>query len=182
MPRLTGIFGSNFAIVAICFLSFACSGCQDGWDTKAYRNAVRTGRPLIGPAMEMEKQFPNTEHMLIMYGSKTTAEHEWQSVAFFGGRYVLTMTVNVILSSDGKSIVKTDGEPKFYLWVCKQMLDGGGALYHPSREQHFGVQKWTEFRDSGYDPRILDPGYDGSTLPNFDQFADSWQQSRKIWR
>ena len=169
-------------MVAICFLSFACCGCQNGWDTNAYRDAVRSGRPLIAPAMEMETQFPKTEHMLIMYGARGRATQEWQTVSFFGGRYELTMTVNVILSSDGKKIVKIDEEPKFDLWVCDKVSADGGATFYGSRYREFGLQKWNEFRDSGFDPIVLDPVADGSTLPDFDGYADSWQQSRKIWR
>jgi len=68
--------------------------CQSGWDTKDYRTAVRSGRAVIAPVMEMEKQFSNTEHMLIMYGGTGSGKHEWQTVSFFGGRYELTMSVD----------------------------------------------------------------------------------------
>ena len=183
MPALIGRLRNNFALVTICSLSFGCSGCQSGWGMNDYRTAVRSGRSLITPALEMEKQFPKTEHMLIMYGGTGSTQHEWQTVAFFGGRYELTMTVNVILSSDGKEILKVVGEPKFYLSVCQKILDGGGgATYIGTRYQKFGLQKWNEFRDSGYDPKILDSANDGSTLPDFDAFADIVQQSRKVWR
>ena len=183
MPALIGIHRNNFAMVMISLLSFGCSGCQSGWDMKDYRTAVRSGRSLIAPALEMEKQFPKTEHMLIMYGGTGSTQHEWQTVAFFGGRYELTMTVNVILSSDGKKILKVDGEPKFYLSVCQKILDdGGGATYIGSRDQQFGLQKWNEFRDSGFALNTLDPAHDGSTLPSFDAFADIVQQNRKVWR
>ena len=179
---LMEILRNNFALVTICLLSFGCSGNRSGWDTKDYRTAVRSGRSLIAPALEMEKQFPKTEHMLIMYGSNRSEKHEWQSVAFFGGRYELTLSLNVVLSSDGTKIIKVDEEPKFDLWVCQKMQVSGGASYDPSRAQRFGLQKWNEFRDSGFDLKTLDPAYDGSKLPDFDEFADRVQQSRKVWR
>ena len=183
MPAPIDMRQKSFVAIAIGLLCCGCIGCQDGWDTKAYRTAVRSGRPLIAPAMEMEKQFSNTEHMIIMYGGTGTVEHEWQTVAFFGGRYELTMSVNVILSSDGKKILKVVEEPKFYLSVCQKILDGGGgATYIEARYQHFGLKKWNEFRDSGFDLNTLDPAHDGSTLSSFDTFADIVQQSRKVWR
>ena len=182
MRGLSGILRNNFALVLIFLHSFGCSGCRSGWDTKDYRSAVRSGRSVIAPAIEMEKQFSNTEHMLIMYGGTGSNKHEWQTVSFFGGRYVLTLSVNVILSSDGSKIVKADEEPKFILWVCQEIHEGGGASYDSSRGQEFGLQKWNEFRDSGFDLKNLDPAYDGSTLPDFDAYADSWQQNRKVWR
>lgn len=183
MLSLNGIPWNHFALATICLLSFGCSGCQNGWDTNDYRSAVRSGRPLIAQAIEMEKQFPKTEHMLIMYGGTGSAQHEWQTVAFFGGRYELTMTVNVILSSNGKRILRVVGEPMFYLSVCQKIHDdSGGASYIGSRYQEFGLQRWNEFRDSEFDVKTLDPAHDGSTLPNFDTFADIVQQSRKVWR
>ena len=105
--------------VAVIAVTLVCIGCQSGWDMNDYRSAVRSGRPLISPSLEMEKQFPKTEHMLIMYGGTGSTQHEWQTVSFFGGRYELTMTINVILSSDGKKILKVVSEPKFYLSVCR---------------------------------------------------------------
>ena len=171
------------SLLAAIAVSLSCIGCQHGWDMNDYRTAVRSGRSLIAPALEMEKQFPKTEHMLIMYGGTGSTLHEWQTVAFFEGRYELTMTVNVILSSDGKKILKVVEEPKFYLSVCQKILDGGGgATYIASRDQQFGLKKWNEFRDSGFDLNTLDPAHDGSTLSSFDTFADIVQQSRKVWR
>ncbi len=170
------------AAVAIGLLCGGCIGYNGGWDMAAYRSAIRSGRTLIAPTLEMEKQFVKTQQMLIMYGSNRSRLYEWQSVAFLGGRYELTMSVQVILSSDGTKVVKVDGEPKFDLWVCHEIHPGGGVSYAPSRAQQFRVQKWNEFRDSGYDPKILDPAYDGSTLPDFDTFADTVQPNRKVWR
>ena len=76
MLGLIGILRNHFALVTICLLSFGCSGCQSGWDMHDYRTAVRSGRSLIAPALEMEKQFPKTEHMIIMYGGTGSARHE----------------------------------------------------------------------------------------------------------
>ena len=84
MRGLSGILRNNFALVLIFLHSFGCSGCRSGWDTKDYRSAVRSGRSVIAPAIEMEKQFSNTEHMLIMYGGTGSNKHEWQTVSFFG--------------------------------------------------------------------------------------------------
>ena len=55
------------SLIAAIVISLVCSGCQSGWDMSDYRTAVRSGRSVIAPAIEMEKQFSNTEHMLIMY-------------------------------------------------------------------------------------------------------------------
>ena len=170
------------SLIAVIAVSLFCIGCQHGWDTNDYRTAVRSGRSLVAPALEMEKQFPKTEHMIIMYGGTGSARHEWQTVAYFGGRYELTMTVDVLLSSDGKTVAKVLDEPKFLLNVCDRITPGGVALYSGTRNQTFGIGEWTKFRISAYDPKTIDSEYDGSELPNFDTFVDGVQQSRKIWR
>jgi hypothetical protein len=172
----------RFKCIVVTLLLLAGCGIS-GYSMTSYRSAILSGRALIKPALEIETQFPKTEHMIIMFGATGSDEHEWQTVSFFGGRYELTMTVNVILSSDGTKILKVVGEPTFYLSVCQKILDdGGGATYIGSRYQKFGLQKWNEFRDSEFDLKTLDPAHDGSTLPNFDAFADIVQQSRKVWR
>lgn len=174
-----------------CFLSVAmisccCLGCGNSryssGDLISYRSAIRSGRTAIKASLEMETAFPKTEHMIIMYGGTGSARHEWQTVAYFGGRYELTMTVDVLLSSDGKTVAKVLDEPKFLLNVCDRITPGGVALYSGTRNQTFGIGEWTKFRISAYDPKTIDSEYDGSELPNFDTFVDGVQQSRKIWR
>jgi hypothetical protein len=146
----------------------------------SYRSAIRSGRALIKPALEIETQFPKTEHMIIMYGAVGSDEHEWQTVSFFGGRYQLTMSQQVLLSPDGTKILKVIGAPVFYLLKCESVTADGGASYTGKLSLDF--DKWNAFRESRFDMRIIDPDWDGSVLEDFDAFADSVQASRKIWR
>ncbi len=98
-------------ILTVVLMLCASSGCGYSGDVPSYRSAIRSGRKIIAPALAMEKQFPKTEHMLIMYGGTGSAQHEWQTVSYFGGRYELTMTVDVLLSDDGKTIENVIQEP-----------------------------------------------------------------------
>ncbi len=169
-------------LLAAFAVSLFCSGCQDGWDTKAYRTAVSSGRSLIAPAIEMEKQFADTEHMLIMYGA-TGSKHEWQTVSFFGGRYELTMSVDVFLHSNGTSVLRVDDNPRFSLSVYRSIeANGHRAAVDKSRGTEFSIDKWLAFKESGFDLKILDPAYDGSVLPYFKEYANTWQENRRVWR
>ncbi len=182
MPTLTGIPQNNLALVTMFFLCLGCSGSHYGWDTNDYRSAVRSGRSLIAPAIEMEKQFPDTEHMLIMYGA-TGSKHEWQTVSFFGGRYVLTMSVDVFLNSNGTSVLRVDDNPRFSLSVYRSIeANGDSAAVDKSRGTEFTIDKWLAFKESGFDLKILDPAYDGSVLPYFKEYANTWQENRRVWR
>ena len=152
------------------------------WNTNTYKAAILSGRKCISPALEMEKDFVNTEHLLIMYGVTGSTSHEWQTVSFFGGRYTLTMVSEVVLSEDGTQVVSAT-PATFVLWVCESIAeDGGGASFDSSRERKFGLETWQEFRDSGFEIALLDPEYDGSILPRFEEYANGWQASRKVWR
>ncbi len=183
MPKLDAwLFKMLTAIVLLGTIDGCGISGLGGWDMNAYRSAIGSGRVKLSAALEMEQQFPKTEHILIMYGGTGSEQHEWQTVSYFGGRYELTMTVNVILSADGKTIARVAGEPKFFLSVCGEVTADGGATYLGARYQTFGIDKWNEFRDSEFDLNFLDPGHDGSMLPRFDEFADSVQQSRRVWR
>ena len=176
------IVRSKYILTATLFLC-ASSGCgYNSGDVPSYRSAIQSGRKIIAPALEMEKQFPKTEHMLIMYGGTGSAQHEWQTVSYFGGRYELTMTVDVMLSDDGKTVETVIREPTFDLNVCSKISSDLGCLYQGSKHQEFGIDKWNQLRDSGFDLKIMDSQFDGSVLKNFDAFADTVQQSRKIWR
>ena len=170
------------SLLAAIAVSLFCSGCQNGWDTKAYRTAVWSGRSLIAPAIEMEKQFADTEHMLIMYGA-TGSKHEWQTVSFFGGRYELTMSVDVFLNSNGTSVLRVDDNPRFSMSVYRSIeAKGDSAAVDKSRGTEFTIDKWLAFKESGFDLKILDPAYDGSVLPYFKEYANTWQESRRVWR
>ena len=170
------------AVLMLC-ASSRCGGMgYDSGDVPSYRSAIRPGRKIIAPALEREKQFTKTEHMLIMYGGTGSAQHEWQTVSYLGGRCELTMFVDVMLSDDGKTVETVSREPTFDLNVCSKISDSGACSYQGSRHQKFGLDKWNQFRDSGFDLKIMDPHYDGSVLKNFEPFADTVQQSRKIWR
>jgi len=176
-----------FCLVTALVLN-STTGCIDslgigGWDTNAYRKAIRSGRSTLTAALEMENQFSNTEHILIMYGATGKAEHEWHTISCFGGRYELTMIVDVVLNTDGTAVLRASEPPTFILWVCQDTgADGGGATFDSSREQKFGLEKWTAFKESGFDLKLLDPSYDGSVLEDFDEYANAWQKSRRIWR
>lgn len=172
---------NRFNCIVVTLLLLA--GCGIGGYTMAsYRSAIRSGRAGIKPALEIETQFPKTEHMIIMYGATGSDQHEWQTVSFFGGRYQLTMTQQVILNSEGEKVLKLIGEPTFHLWVCKEVTADGAGTFYAARAQTFGIDKWNSFRDSRFDLKSIDPKSDGSVLKDFDAYADQWQASRKVWR
>lgn len=173
-------------IIHSALLSILICGCSIGksWDLQAYRRAINSGRAQLVAAAEMEKQFAKTEHMIIMYG-QFDREYEWQTVSFFGGRYELSMSTTISLSPDGDTVSLIDqAKTTFYLNVVKELHGPNfeGATYHGSRALTFDFAKWEEFRQSGYDIRILDPEFDGSELPGFQEHAEASQKSRRVWR
>ena len=186
--RQTELFSSRIKIISIIpcvtLVSSLIIGCgnpaYNSGDLRSYRSAIRSGRVAIKPALEIEKQFPKTEHIIIMYGGTGSDIHEWQTVSFFGGRYQLTMTQNVMLSPNGTKVLQLIGQPIFQLLKCEKVTADGGANY--SGDLTIDIEKWNSFRNSKFDLKIIDPNWDGSVLVDFDAFADKVQANRKVWR
>ncbi len=65
----------------------------------------------------------------------------FNSVAYFGDRYELTMQVPVVIESE--SIGRTVGEPKFHLnEISRVEIIDGAVSAHNSRSIDFGAKEW----------------------------------------
>jgi hypothetical protein len=62
----------------------------------------------------MEEQFGTADHFITHFGSRGKTTNRWNTEVFFGGRYTLTMQVDVHVDYD-KNQIEVVGEPVFYL-------------------------------------------------------------------
>ncbi len=95
----------------------------------------------------------------------------WNSVAYFGGRYELTMQVPVAIESSTKG--RISGEPRFYLNEVSsvEISPSGqvGATF--SRNFNFGLTEWeTVYKADGDFGAV---GFEVNSLPvkGFDAYA-----------
>jgi hypothetical protein len=175
-------------VAGAILLSVGCGSARQNvtatWNLASYKNAIRTGVGMIPEATDMQSAFPETDHMIIAYGKPDDqeAEFEWQTVSFFGGRYELTMVIKISLSQDGNRVTQIAGEPIFYFHVIKKLDQALGASYHGNRQVEFGRKKWAVFKQSQFDPAVLDPEFDGTIVARFDEYVQRVRQPRMVWR
>jgi hypothetical protein len=147
------------------------------WD--AHKATVESGALLIPAAVEMETLFPDVDHFIIHYGV-AKGPRKWQSSAFFGGRYELTMEVEVEIDYVNKKVTKVVGEPSFYLKEVSKVdvyQDGrAGGWYDGTSQREFGAEEWQKLYKSNGDVSVLGVVPKTDPVPFFDKFVE---QARK---
>jgi len=86
----------------------------------------------------------------------------WQTVAFIDGRFEL-IYVQPVTVDYSKRTVTPVGDPRFHLWVVKQVVvgpgtpdEGGwGGKFDSELEKTFGMDEWSKFVSSGFDLTCL---------------------------
>jgi hypothetical protein len=123
---------------------------------RAYQRALADGKTRIGYVAEFDKLFPKS----CSYFSYYTGEYgppTWNSVTGLYGRYILSMEVPVVLTSD-RSGIKTFGTPRWHLVevASTSALENGAFTYWAGDTQmEFGEQEWRKIADKGGDISVL---------------------------
>jgi hypothetical protein len=118
------------------------------YKTWGHQEFAANGVAQIEPAAQMDKLYDDCRHYITYSGRDTVST--WNAVAYFGGRYVLTMQVPVEIES--RNTGKIVGEPRFYLLeVEKVSISASGQVSASfSRGHQFGSGEWqTVFRSHG---------------------------------
>ena len=164
--------------VASPFVAFALTSClywtilvgYDSYKNRGHQEFAANGVAQIEPAAQMDLLYPDCRHYITYSGRAGVST--WNAVAFFGGRYELTMQVPVVIES--KTTGKIAGEPHFHLLEVEKVsfsVSGSvGASF--SKEFRFGIEEWrTVVRSKGDFGSI---GFHVSTEPpvaGFDAYA-----------
>lgn len=112
-----------------------------------YPKAVVSGYKLIEEAQQMESLFGEVDHFV-------SSDGQWNSEAFFAGRYVLTMQVDVKVSADFDEVLTIRGTPEFHLREVERVriLDDGRV--HASFSKNggtIGLAEWKRVVEAGGD-------------------------------
>ena len=123
----------------------------------------------VAPAAEMDRLFPRCKHFL-SYGAGDVPLVN--SVAYFGGRYQLTMQVPVSIESATKGAATAP--PRFLLYEVKSFTfhptgEVSGIRY--SDQRGFGRAEWDRFVASGGDLTVLGLDPKAPPLPDFDRLG-----------
>jgi hypothetical protein len=134
---------------------------------RGHQDFAANGVSQIQPAMEMDQLFADCRHF-ITYGPNDVPL--FNSVAYFGDRYELTMQVPVDIQSESSGTMT--GTPEFYLnevsVVSVSPSGQVGASF--SRNLEFGNAEWQTLYDSHGDFSTIGFAVTTTSVPNFQKY------------
>ncbi len=143
---------------------------------QAIHQSARTALPI---AVEMEQLFGTADHFITHFGSRSEASNLWNTVAFFGGRYELTMQVKIRVDYD-KNQIEVVGDPEFYLVEVRsiKVYDDGRTDGQYDRNFRFTKEEWKTVSEHKGDFSVI--GFELKTEPvaGFDAYVASWRKPR----
>jgi hypothetical protein len=98
---------------------------------------IETGYQQISEARQIDDLFGPAWHFTSNFQSPTVGQ--WFSEALFGGRYELTMYVDIECDQDG--VTKTIGAPHF---ILQEVTSVKGNLVSYGKSYEFGADKWQQ--------------------------------------
>jgi hypothetical protein len=146
---------------------------------KDYKETVRSGIKARPWPKEMEALFGEGDHFITHYnfspGPKT-----WNTEVFFGGRYELTLQVDVEIDYKKRTVVKVVTPPSFNLREVEHVqIDPSGlptAFY--SNDWTFDEARWKRLVVSGGDWLQIGILLKSNTVPGFDQYEKAMRAPR----
>jgi hypothetical protein len=171
--------GAVFAVVAIPVLwaifYFVIYIGYGNWQVRGHQEFARSGVSQIQPAAEMEDLFEDCRHYIVYAGHGQVST--WNTTAYFGDRYTLTMQVPVdIRSKDSGSMI---GDPKFYLHEVESVdiSPSGQVGASFSADFKFDAAQWKKVYESGGDFSSIGFTIKKSSVTNFKKYADAGRPS-----
>jgi hypothetical protein len=140
------------------------------WKVKGHQDFARSGLSQIQPASEMASLFEDCRHYIVYSGRNSIST--WNSTAFFGGRYTLTMQVPVAIASSHSGHVT--GEPEFLLLEVSavDVSPSGQVGASFGRQIKFGAKEWKTVVDHKGDfSKIGFPIESRPAIKDFDRYA-----------
>ena len=166
---LVGVLAAPMSIVLL-FALYLFSFFASAYLNRHHQDFAANGVELIAPARQMEELYDDCHHF-ISYGQNRVPL--FNSVAYFGGRYKLTMQVPVEIQSD--TMGSTNGSPEFYLNEVESVdiSPSGQTGASFSDGLNFGYAKWQKVYDSNGDFDKIGFTIDPTAVPNFDKFSNA---------
>ena len=141
-----------------------------------YTATVLSAATAIPIAVEMERTFPETDHFIVEYGrARGPGSRQWHTKSYFGGRYVLTMQVDVAIDFDAHRITEIVGEPKFYLTKADHVdvePDGRAVVSYRGEQPVFGASDWAKVYKAGGDFSVIGITIDPTPVRDFDKYVN----------
>lgn len=155
-----------FSLASVLFI--ACVIAQ-GLGNRHHQSFAANGLSQITPARQMDELYDDCRRYITYDGN---FRPEFNSVAYFGGRYELTMQVPVeIKSASSGSMI---GEPRFHLHEVSDVSvsptgEGAGASF--SRDFKFGLPEWEKVYQAKGDFSVIGFTINPTPVPDFEKYT-----------
>jgi hypothetical protein len=153
------------------------ASCGEGTSMSDYVETAQSGIKTLPWPKEMEQLFGDGDHFITHYGF-SPGPKEWNSEVFFGGRYTLTLQVDVVI--EGRTVAKSISPPKFYLSeVEKVVVDNGGAGANFSGQWVLDEAQWKKLVQAKGDWSVIGiPVKTNSPVPGFENYVKGLRAPR----
>ena len=168
---------ATFFCVTVVAITLSCSRIPSANPlspnhTEIYESASET----LPWAVQIEKIFGDSDHFITGL-TPTETSPVWNTEVFFGGRYSLTMQVDVNVDYiDQKVMPKSD--PVFYLFEFVEVVESGNGQVTSTigKQMTFGLEEWRLLFQSSGDFSLI--GFELNTQPT-ENFGKKVAAARK---
>jgi|ERR1041384_7378827 hypothetical protein len=176
MTSYFNIFGftRNYALILLVLITISCD-----WLT-AYKQTVRSGIATLPWPKQMEELYGEGDHFITHYGFDTKPKH-WNTEVFFGGRYVLTIQVYVVIDYAKNAVVKTTAPAKFYVKEVAQVetLPDGRVSTKYGSGWELDETQWNQLVTAKGDWSVLGISLKtNDPVSGFDAYVKAWSGPR----
>jgi hypothetical protein len=164
-------------VVAGCGLS----GRPTATTMDGYVATVKSARTAVPIAVQMEELFPVADHFITHFGF-SNGPRIWNTVVYFGGRFELTMQVDVEIDYSTSRVVRAIGTPVFYLNAVESLKitsDGSAdGTFRGQDHRTFGPIEWETIRKRNGDLTVIGIQEGSLPVPQFDAFVATSRRPR----
>lgn len=147
-----------------------------------YSRIVQNAGRDVPYALEIQKKWsPAVDHFISAFDVNKEPAGIWNTEAFFGDRYILTMQVRINVDEKTERI-KLIEEPRFLLREPKNCDRRGGAQYGPSQSKWFTVEEFQSLVNARWDFEAIGISIDSTPVENFPIYQAMTRSPRPQFR
>jgi hypothetical protein len=150
-------------------------------DIKSYQATHKHGLTVIREAKEIEALLGDADHFITHFGFGSGKTNTWNSEVYFGGRYCLTMQVEIEIDYSNSRVTNIVGEPQFWLKVYESFsrVPNGNMSARTAQDIKFGRKEWQKVLESKGDFSAVGvERQKGTGLTGFEEFVRAMRAPR----
>lgn len=179
-------FGALLHTCCCCLVVTTFAGCRQKpaisqGSMNDYKKTVLSAASVLPEAVQIENLYGDADHFITHYAKEFSgATRQWNSEAYFGGRYSITMQVNVLVDYKNNRISQVVDSPTFVLIEYYQVdhLQDGRLVAHSRGGKIFTLDEWKKFHASGGDFSALGLKKDSNPTEGFDDYVAAFRKDR----